>query len=300
MAQIVLGVNNAFAKRRWPEPSAWARVIAEEIGLREVQFSFDLLDPMMPEPGRSAQCHDVLRAASEFGLSIRTTLTGGIAYSKNLLAHPNPMARAHELRWYTQALETTGRMSAEASGGHIGVMSAADFADPTRREFVQQNLIESVRALTHVARACGQTYFLVELMPTPRGFPHTPQDAVRFLEAANDRAAVPVRLCFDVSHCFSTHGDAPADPHAWLEQLLPWSPVIHLEQTDGKANRHWPFTPDHNASGIVRPQRIVDIVKASPLARVVLLFEFVHPFDAPDLQVIEDHKRSVEVWAKWL
>jgi len=32
MAQIVLGVNNAFAKRRWPEPSAWARVIAEEIG----------------------------------------------------------------------------------------------------------------------------------------------------------------------------------------------------------------------------------------------------------------------------
>jgi len=298
MAQVVLGVNNGFASRRWPEPSAWAKVIAEDLGLREVQFSFDLLDPTMPEPGRSAQCRDVLRAAGEFGLSLRTTMTGSIAYARNHLAHPNPLVRAHALDWYAHALETTAGLSAEASGGHIGAMSAADAADPARRAFLQQEMVEAVRALTHVAAAHGQTYFMVEPMPTPREFPHTIEDATRLLEAANDGAAVPVRLCFDVGHCITA--DTVEDPHAWLEQLLPWSPVVHLQQTDGKADRHWAFSPEHDASGIVRPRRIVEIVKASPLERVSLLFEFGYPFDTPDQQIIDELKRSVAVWAECL
>jgi len=300
MARVVLGVNNGFASRRWPEPTAWATVIAEELGLREVQFSFDLLDPTMPDPGRSAQCHEILRAVSEFGLSMRTTMTGSIAYARNHLAHPNPQVRAHALDWYARALETTAGLSAEASGGHIGAMSASDAANPARRAFLQQQMIEAVRALTHVAAAHGQTYFLVEPMPTPREFPHTIEDTTWLLDAANEGAAVPVRLCFDVGHCISADSATVEDPHAWLEQLLPWSPVVHLQQTDGQADRHWSFSPEHNASGIVRPRRIVEIVKASPLERVLLLFEFAYPFDTPDRQVIDELKRSVEVWAEWL
>ncbi len=54
MAEVVLGVNNGFALKNWPEPNAWARIISEILGLKEIQFSFDLLDPTLPEPGRSA------------------------------------------------------------------------------------------------------------------------------------------------------------------------------------------------------------------------------------------------------
>ena len=51
MTNIRLGINNAFASKRWPEPMAWSRLIAGDLGLTEVQFSFDLLDPLLPEPG---------------------------------------------------------------------------------------------------------------------------------------------------------------------------------------------------------------------------------------------------------
>ena len=38
-------MNTCFAVKRWPEPEEWTRIVAEEFGLKTVQFSFDLMDP---------------------------------------------------------------------------------------------------------------------------------------------------------------------------------------------------------------------------------------------------------------
>lgn len=300
MAEIVLGINNAFAMRNWPEPEAWARIIAEDLGLREVQFSFDLLDPTLPEPGRSATCAAVTEAVRAHGLSLRTTFTGLVIYAQSHLAHPDPMMRERAWDWYVRALEVSRLLGAEACGGHVGVMSVRDYADPGRRALVRAYLIEAVRRLTHAAKAMGQEYFLWELMPAPRETPHTPQEAREILAEVNAGAAVPVRLCFDLGHCMVTESGDPGDPYAWLEDLLPWSPVIHLQQTDGKADRHWPFSPEFNTVGIIDPRQVVDIVRGSPLDRVSLLFELAHPFDAPEQRIIDAHRWSVEAWTTWL
>jgi hypothetical protein len=300
MPEIVLGTSTAFAARNWPEPDVWAALIAQDLGLREVQFSFDLLPPTLPEPSRSAACEEVVRAVHAHGLSLRTTFTGLIAYAQNYLAHPLPSMRAHAWEWYVEALTVSRMLGAEGSGGHIGAMSVHDHARPDRRAFLRAHMIETVRALTQVAAARGQRYFLWELMPTPREIPHTPREAIDVLAEANDGAAVPVRLCFDVGHCLVDESGDPGDPYRWLEELLPWSPVVHLQQTDGKADRHWPFSPDHARTGIIEPRRIVEIVRGSPLARVDLLFEFAHAFDAPPHQVLDDHRRSVDAWMRWL
>ena len=45
MTEFTLGMNTCFAVKRWPEPEEWARIVAEEFGLKSVQFSFDLMDP---------------------------------------------------------------------------------------------------------------------------------------------------------------------------------------------------------------------------------------------------------------
>ena len=45
MTEFVLGMNTCFAVKRWPEAEEWARIIAEDFGLKTVQFSFDLMDP---------------------------------------------------------------------------------------------------------------------------------------------------------------------------------------------------------------------------------------------------------------
>ena len=92
----------------------------------------------------------------------------------------------------------------------------------------------------------------------------------------------------------------PGDPHEWLEKLLPWTPVIHLQQTDGKGDRHWPFSPAYADRGIIDPQRIVEIAKRSRFERMSLLLELAHSFEAPDQQIIDEHKWSVEAWLKWI
>jgi hypothetical protein len=300
MAEVFLGVNNGFALKNWPEPMAWARVIAEDLKLKEVQFSFDLLDPTLPEPGRSALCQEIVKAADKYGLSLRTTFTGLIIYAQNHLAHPNFWFRNQAWHWFESALEVTSMLGAEATGGHIGAMSAADFADPARLEFLRRTLIEAVRELTYLAARLGQEYFLWELMPTPREFPHTPEEALELMKEVNAEAAVPVRLCFDLGHACAYDLKKPGNPHAWLEKLLPYTPVVHLQQTDGKADHHWPFTPEYARKGIIKPRKVVEIVKASPLKRVDLLLELGHPLDAPDPVILQDHQRSVEAWAKWL
>lgn len=300
MPEIVLGINNAFASRNWPEPELWARIIAEDLGLQEVQFSFDLLDPTLPEPSRSARCAAVMEAVRAHGLSLHTTFTGLIAYAQNHLAHPDPMMRERARDWYIQALEVSRSLGAEACGGHVGAMSVHDYADPSRRALVRTHLVDAVQKLTHAAGAMGQKYFLWELMPTPREIPHTPQEAREILMQVNAHAAVPVRLCFDVGHCLATVSSKPADPYEWLEELLPWSPIIHLQQTDGKGDRHWPFTPEFNAVGIIDPRQVINIARKSPLDRIVLHFEIAHPFDAPAERIIDAHRLSVEIWKTWL
>jgi sugar phosphate isomerase/epimerase len=299
-AKINLGVNNGFAAKNWPEPEAWAKIVAEDLELKEVQFSFDLLDPLFPEPGRSEICEEVVRAIKAYGLSMRTSFTGLIIYAQNHLAHPDSKVRAEAYRWFQAALEVTSKLGAEACGGHIGAMSAADYADLKRRAFIRDSLIESVRNLTHLAARLGHKYFLWEPMPTPREIPHTPEEAIEILAEVNKGASVPVYLCFDLGHCNSFDFEKPGDPHEWLERLLPWTPVVHLQQTDGYADHHWPFTREHAKEGIIDPKRVVEIIRHSPLPEVSMLFELGHAFDAPDAQIIDDHKQSVELWQKWL
>jgi D-erythrulose 1-phosphate 3-epimerase len=297
MTEIVLGVNNAFALKNWPEPKAWARIIAEDLGLVHCQFSFDLLDPTLPEPAARVLCDQVTAAAHEYGLVLDSTFTGIIAYSQNLLAHPDPAVRAHALDWYQAALRMTARLNASATGGHIGAMSAADYADPQRRSLLRSTILASVRDLARLSAELGLGYFLWEIMPTPREFPHTPEEVIDVMQELTRGAGVPVQLCFDLGHC-SAYDHAPGDPYEWLQRLLPWTRVVHLQQTDGKADRHWPFTREYERAGIIEPARVVEIVKESPLARVDLFLELGHAFDAPDDQIVDDYKASVAAWAQ--
>ncbi len=300
MAEITLGINNAFAFKNWPEPDAWAEIVANRLGLKHVQFSFDLLDPVLPEPGRDALCAEVVQAAERYGLSLDSSFTGLIVYAQNHLAHPSAPVREQAFRWYQAAIDVSARLGTQATGGHMGAMSLADYAEPQRRAAQRANVIDAVRALSQYAAQRGQACLLWEPMPDARELPHTPQEAIEVLEEVNAGAGVPVQLCFDLGHCAASPAGEIADPHRWLEELLPWTPVVHLQQTDGLGDRHWPFAPEFAAVGIVQPQRVIEIVRASPLPRVDLVFEISHAFDAPPQQILDNLSWSVEAWAKHL
>ena len=53
------------------------------------------------------------------------------------------------------------------------------------------------------------------------------------------------------------------DCYAWLSRLGAWSPVIHMQQTDGTHSSHDPFTAANNAEGKIHPVRVLEALKRS-------------------------------------
>ncbi len=47
------------------------------------------------------------------------------------------------------------------------------------------------------------------------------------------------------------------DVYAWLRRLGRYSPIIHLQQTDGNASAHRPFTEMFNRSGVIRGDQVL-------------------------------------------
>ena len=46
-------------------------------------------------------------------------------------------------------------------------------------------------------------------------------------------------------------------PYYWLEQVGCYSPIVHLQQNDGKSSPHWPFDDVHNKNGIIHGEQVL-------------------------------------------
>ncbi len=62
-------------------------------------------------------------------------------------------------------------------------------------------------------------------------------------------------------HLFSTKLDG--DCYAWIKRLGGYSPVIHLQQTNGNNSLHLPFTDEQNKEGIITGAKILKALKKS-------------------------------------
>jgi len=58
------------------------------------------------------------------------------------------------------------------------------------------------------------------------------------------------------SYLFSNSNDS--DPYNWVEKLGSYSPIIHLQQTNGNSSSHLPFTDEHNYSGVIKPDKMLN------------------------------------------
>jgi sugar phosphate isomerase/epimerase len=299
--RIHLGINNCFAVKRWPEPAAWARLVRETLGLGLVQFSWDLLDPRTEKSARGESVREILEAVEKFDLELSSTFTGLGAYSSNLLLHPNEAMREDAQTWYERAIELSAMLGATATGGHFGAFSCEDYADSERKSYLEDRLIESVTHLSTLAKGQGLEQLLWEPMPLLREAPATIEEAERLYEKVNRRAAVPIRFCLDLGHqCTAGAGPSDRDPYEWLRRLGPLCPYIHLQQTDGNGDHHWPFTEGYNAGGIIHPEEVIESLEKSGAREVRLIFEIVHPFEAVEDGVLDDLESSVNYWSQFV
>ncbi|HEX8770218.1 MAG TPA: TIM barrel protein [Acidimicrobiales bacterium] len=298
MPSVVFGTNNCFAIKRWPEPEEWSAIVSD-VGLEYVQFSFDLLDPLM---AGDLDAYDRVREVCEQrGISISSAFTGFVAYSQNFLGHPDEALRSRAQEWYRLAISAGARLGVRGVGGHIGAMSVREFEDESQRRRSIQRSQEAVLRLAEHAAKEGLEFLLWEIMPVAREYPAHMDEAEELMSRWTCDAAVPVTLCLDLGHaCLAGGTELERDPYAWLERLGPYARTIHLQQTDGVFDRHWPFTQEFNANGIIEPERVVELVNKLPQDEVELMLEPVHAFETPDEQVKSDLRESVLFWRPWV
>ena len=298
MTKIYFGINNCWAVKRWPLPEDWAEVY-RKLDVGEVQFSFDLLDPRTLKGALEYETARVKEVAQAYGIKIQSTFTGLGAYSWNLLGHPDAAMRADALDWYLSALRVTAEMGVKATGGHIASKSAKDHLDPSRRAQIDGEIMEGVKVLRGRAKSLGLEMLLWEPMPVPREKPWTLEDARDVLKTANQGDGVPVKLNIDLGHqCNSLGPDG--DPYQWLAELGADSPVIHLQQTDGKADRHWPFSPRINEIGMIKPDKVISSIEKSGVKEVHAFLEYIPPFEENDQEVIKNLEETVKYWKQFV
>lgn len=89
-------------------------------------------------------------------------------------------------------------------------------------------------------------------------------------EAANDpvskqemRINEILELADQHNYLFAEYDDG--DPYYWLQALGCYSPIIHLQQTDGYVSNHWPFNDKFNARGIIDGKKVLESIRNSYL-----------------------------------
>ena len=85
-----------------------------------------------------------------------------------------------------------------------------------------------------------------------------------------------------------------------MEKIIPITNIIHLQQCDGLGDRHWPFTPEYNEVGIIKPQKILKLINDNSDHAIDLIFEFIHSCELSGDKIIEDYKYSAAYWMKYL
>jgi D-erythrulose 1-phosphate 3-epimerase len=290
-----LGINNCFAVKRWPQPADWARIVRDELGLDTVELSLDLVGDI-GSPGGGADVVSQTRSALiEYGLRAETVFTGLAAYSLNLLMHPDEGYRRAATEWYLGVVEFAARVGARGAGGHVGAMSVPDWLEEARRAERWLGLQRSLAEIAAAARSAGLGYLLVENLASHRE-PST-MASIETLLTDGDAAHAPVRLCLDVGHqCVpGTTGD-DRDPYAWLARFGGRLGEVQLQQTDGLADHHWPFTREHDETGLIDPGRVLDTLADAGAEDVLLILEVIPAFEQDDAAVLADLRASAARW----
>ena len=118
----------------------------------------------------------------------------------------------------------------------------------------------------------------------------------------NVNSKIPILLNLDVDHgnIISKNKD-DYNPYKILKKLGSLSPAIHLKQKTKDIYSHKPFINKYNKIGLIKPAKIIKVLKSLNLDEVTLYFEFSFREREPyDSLAIKHIKESVIYWRKFL
>ncbi len=117
-----------------------------------------------------------------------------------------------------------------------------------------------------------------------------------------------LELADEHNYLFAEYDDG--DPYNWLETLGCYSPIIHLQQTDGNVSQHWPFNDRFNAQGIIAGKKVLDSLYKSYLQtdmemppkckKIYLTIEVFAGTSEIPYDIIKKLEDSVQYWREFI
>ncbi len=110
-------------------------------------------------------------------------------------------------------------------------------------------------------------------------------------------------------YLFATQEDG--DLYHWLRTLSCYSPIIHLQQTDGSVSAHKPFTEANNRTGIVDPVKVLQAILEAyqqpanpdyppPCADIYLTLEIFSGTAEYPAQTLANIRESAAYWRQFI
>lgn len=291
-----LGLNLSFAVKRWLEPEKLAKICRQDFGVKNVQFTWDLIDPWWPDAQRATLAKAYREAFEAQGVTIDATFGGLAAYSYPQLLAPDSMQRDISLTFFKRAIDLSMELGTKVMGTPVGGMSYDEARDPTLRETRYRDMLECIRKLAAYGKEKGLQEIDIEATPLITEFPHSPDVSVKMMQDLED-TAIPVKLLVDWGHAlYRPLLKDEADIYRWFEKCAPYIGSIHLQQCDGLYDRHWDFTKE----GIVTPELILDATKKAGLDDIMQYLEVVTIFEEDDDVVYDGMKKTMDYLHKTL
>ncbi|MBQ7161286.1 MAG: sugar phosphate isomerase/epimerase [Clostridia bacterium] len=118
-----------------------------------------------------------------------------------------------------------------------------------------------------------------------------------------------VRSTDGYDYMFADYDDG--DTYRWLSELGCYSPIVHLQQTDGVSSAHLPFTAECNAKGIIAGEKVLSsISKAYSLPddpgmpakpdKIFLTLEMFTGTSAINRTQLQKMAETVEYWREFI
>ena len=298
MARILLGFNCNCFTNRYDEPEQWTHLCAE-LGVRHVMFNIDLIDPYWPWELQQELCDRTLAACQEHNVTIRCSF-GGHHGHQHYLGNPHPGARREAENFYRRAIRQTAYLGGKSFGTCFAILSTTCHNDPQLRRQIIDEAIDAYHRLAEYGAELGLKALAYEMTSVPRETCATFQENDDILERCANMA-IPMRVCLDMGHRNRSGTPDEADHLAWIRRYGARCNVIDCQQSDLEASRHWPFTDENNAKGVIRGDEVVAAIEESDAKEVLLAFELrTGAFHPQEDHYIDNLRASVDYWRQWL
>ena len=286
----MLGLSLSFAVKRWPEPEEWARLTADDMGIKSIQFTFDLIDPLWPGREKNKLAKDVKEICKNRGIVIHSAFAGLSYYTYNGLMHPSPEARKISKQWWMQAADLAMELETKIIGGPLGGLSCASARDAVKTERLYKEQIEFLYSLCEHGKKNGLTEIILEPTPLVREFPHTIDQVLTMSKELSD-TVIPVRFLLDVGHVLyrPLHGRS-IGMMDWFEQLGECIGALHIQNTDFQSDSHWGWPDDR---GLFDVAEFGKQMRQCGLDKVPVFLEVFYPFEMSDEDVLGSIKSSI-------